>query len=77
MKINKEQQEMKRLSGLVTMTTVAKMKLQNCKILLCVVHIMTDLYSYSELRDTETTHGEALVELQKICKTMEIMPLAL
>jgi len=30
-KVNKEQQEMKRLSGLVTMTTVEKMKLQNRK----------------------------------------------
>ncbi|KAI0308207.1 hypothetical protein B0F90DRAFT_1621067 [Multifurca ochricompacta] len=54
-KINKEQRETKRLSGLVTMTTVEKTKLQN------------------QLKETEAAHREALVELQKMRETMEIM----
>jgi hypothetical protein len=40
-KINKEQRETKRLSGLVTMTTVEKTKLQNRKILLHVAYVRT------------------------------------
>jgi EEF1A N-terminal glycine/lysine methyltransferase len=40
-KINKEQRETKRLSGLVTMTTVEKTKLQNRKIFLLVAYVRT------------------------------------
>ncbi|KAI0285313.1 hypothetical protein BGY98DRAFT_1092930 [Russula aff. rugulosa BPL654] len=54
-KINKEQRETKRLSGLVTMTTVEKTKLQN------------------QLKETESAHREALIELQKMRDTMENM----
>ncbi|KAI0003680.1 hypothetical protein BJV74DRAFT_881520 [Russula compacta] len=54
-KINKEQRETKRLSGLVTMTTVEKTKLQN------------------QLKETEAAHREALIELQNMHETMEIM----
>jgi EEF1A N-terminal glycine/lysine methyltransferase len=43
-KINKEQRETKRLSGLVTMTTVEKTKLQNRKIFLLVAYVRTKSY---------------------------------
>jgi nicotinamide N-methyltransferase len=72
-KINKEQRETKRLSGLVTMTAVEKTKLQNRKIHLRVVHMVTDLHSCSELKETEGAHREALVELQKMRETMDTM----
>jgi hypothetical protein len=72
-KINKEQRETKRLSGLVTMTAVEKTKLQNRKIHLRVVHMVTDLHLCSELKETEGAHKDALVELQTMRETMETM----
>ncbi|KAF8974034.1 AEX-3 domain-containing protein [Flammula alnicola] len=54
-KINKEQRETKRLSGLVTLTAVEKTKLQN------------------QLRDTESAHKEATLELERMKETMDRM----
>ncbi|KDR84987.1 hypothetical protein GALMADRAFT_233519 [Galerina marginata CBS 339.88] len=54
-KINKEQRETKRLSGLVTLTAVEKTKLQN------------------QLRDTESAHKEAMLELEHMKETMDRM----
>ncbi|KAJ8702592.1 hypothetical protein PTI98_001296 [Pleurotus ostreatus] len=54
-KINKEQRETKRLSGLVSMTTAEKAKLNN------------------QLKDTESAHKEAMLELERMRETMERM----
>ncbi|KAG6911964.1 hypothetical protein DXG01_000212 [Tephrocybe rancida] len=54
-KINKEQRETKRLSGLVTLTAVEKSRLQN------------------QLKDTESAHKEAVLELERMRETMEKM----
>ncbi|KNZ73437.1 DENN domain-containing protein [Termitomyces sp. J132] len=54
-KINKEQRETKRLSGLVTLTAAEKSKLQN------------------QLKETESAHKEAILELERMRETMEKM----
>ncbi|KAF9459896.1 AEX-3 domain-containing protein [Collybia nuda] len=54
-KINKEQRETKRLSGLVTLTAVEKSKLQN------------------QLKDTESAHKEAILELERMKEMMDKM----
>ena len=72
-KINREQRETKRLSGLVTMTTVEKTKLQNRKILFGMRYHTRGLICLSELKETEAAHLDALIELQKMRDTMETM----
>lgn len=73
-KINKEQRETKRLSGLVSMTTAEKAKLNNrtltCPILLCVFNAN---FPFTELKDTESAHKEAMLELERMRETMERM----
>ncbi|KAF5375028.1 hypothetical protein D9758_000285 [Tetrapyrgos nigripes] len=54
-RINKEQRETKRLSGLVTLTAAEKIKLQN------------------QLKETETAHKDAAVELEKMREAMFTM----
>ncbi|KAJ6610915.1 AEX-3 domain-containing protein [Mycena sp. CBHHK59/15] len=54
-KINKEQRETKRLSGLVTLTAAEKSRLQN------------------QLKDTESAHSGAMIELERMRETMEKM----
>ncbi|TRM66313.1 AEX-3 domain-containing protein [Schizophyllum amplum] len=56
-KINKEQRETKRLSGLVSLTAQEKGRLQG------------------QLRDTESAHKTAMVELEQMRETMERMEL--
>lgn len=71
-KINKEQREAKRLSGLVTLTAVEKTKLQTRKSPYFLVSSKL-LMLISELRDTESAHKEATLELERMRETMEKM----
>jgi EEF1A N-terminal glycine/lysine methyltransferase len=72
-KINREQRETKRLSGLVTMTTVEKTKLQNRMAHSFVTCAGSNTHLFTQLKETEAAHREALLELQRISETMEIM----
>jgi EEF1A N-terminal glycine/lysine methyltransferase len=70
-KINKEQKETKRLSGIVTLTAVEKTKLQTRKYRFIIIQ---NIRSHrSELRDTEKAHKDAMLELEKMRETMDKM----
>lgn len=72
-KINKEQRETKRLSGLVTLTAVEKTKLQNRE---CIIYISrcseSDIFVI-ELKETEMAHKDAMSELETMKETMDRM----
>jgi hypothetical protein len=73
-KINKEQRETKRLSGLVTLTAAEKNKLQSREFR-PLVQARLVIALLSELKDTETAHQEALEELEKMKEAMDAMEL--
>jgi EEF1A N-terminal glycine/lysine methyltransferase len=74
-KINKEQRETKRLSGLVTLTAAEKSKLQNRELDIFVRHPRRADFTFLsiELRETESAHQDAMIELEKMKETMERM----
>jgi len=72
-KINKEQRETKRLSGLVTLTAAEKSKLQNRAFFLYLFLCGRSVEIYTELKETEVAHRDAMVELDKMKETMEKM----
>lgn len=73
-KINKEQRETKRLSGLVSMTTAEKAKLNNRTLIRLVLFYFLDAnFPSTELKDTESAHKEAMLELERMRETMERM----
>lgn len=73
-KINKEQRETKRLSGLITLTAAEKIKLQQGQYscIWCMQHRLNQL-CHTDLRNTETAHKDAVVELERMRQTMETM----
>lgn len=74
-KINKEQREAKRLSGLVTLTAAEKTKLQNRRSLLFLLILLCLDGQLPELRDTEVAHKDAVLELDRMRESMDKMEL--
>lgn len=74
MKINKEQKESRRLTGLISLSATEKFKLQSRNGVFFFRDLTaTNTNSYIELQDTEVAHREAMLELERMRTEMEKM----